>query len=133
MAPNDKLAVDVRRTYLGRAKGLGAAGVGVHHWWGQRVTAVALIPLTLWFVISVLAMAGHPQAYVAHWISHPLVATLLIALILASFHHAQLGLQVVLEDYVHDEGRRLISVLVMRGVVYFLGLLALLAVLKLAI
>jgi succinate dehydrogenase / fumarate reductase membrane anchor subunit len=61
------------------------------------------------------------------------VAVLLIALILASFHHTQLGLQVVLEDYVHEEDQRLIAILVMKGVVYFLGLLALLAVLKLAI
>jgi succinate dehydrogenase / fumarate reductase membrane anchor subunit len=105
----------------------------VHHWWAERVTSVALIPLTLWFVLSVIGMAGHTQPEIAHWISHPLVAALLIALILASFHHTQLGLQVVLEDYVHEEGQRLIAILVMKGVVYLLGLLALLAVLKLAI
>jgi succinate dehydrogenase / fumarate reductase membrane anchor subunit len=133
MAQKEKLAVDVRRSYLGRAKGLGAAGSGVHHWWAERVTSVALIPLTLWFVFSVVAMAGHSQPQIAQWVSHPLVATLLIALILASFHHTQLGLQVVLEDYVHEEGQRLIAILVMKGVVYLLGLLALLAVLKLAI
>jgi succinate dehydrogenase / fumarate reductase membrane anchor subunit len=78
-------------------------------------------------------MAGHTQPEIAHWVSHPLVAVLLIALILASFHHTQLGLQVVLEDYVHEEGQRLIAILAMKAVVYFLGLLALLAVLKLAI
>ena len=133
MAQNDKLAVDVRRTYLGRAKGLGAAGSGVHHWWAERVTSVALIPLTLWFVFSVVFMAGHTQPEIAQWVSHPLVAVLLIALILTSFHHTQLGLQVVLEDYVHDEGQRVIANLAMRAAVYFFGLLALLAVLKLAI
>ncbi len=133
MAQNDKLTVTMRQTQLGRAKGLGAARSGVHHWWAERVTSVALIPLTLWFVFSVLAMAGHPQAAIAHWVGHPLVAALLIALILASFHHAQLGLQMVLEDYIHDEGQRLIWVLVVKGVVYLLGLMALLAVLKLAI
>jgi succinate dehydrogenase / fumarate reductase, membrane anchor subunit len=133
MAQNDKLTVTMRQTQLGRVKGLGAARSGVHHWWGERVTSVALIPLTLWFVFSVLAMAGHPQAAIAHWVGHPLVAALLIALILASFHHTQLGLQMVLEDYIHDEGQRLIWVLVVKGVVYLLGLLALLAVLKLAI
>jgi succinate dehydrogenase / fumarate reductase membrane anchor subunit len=133
MAQNDKIAVDVRRTYLGRAKGLGAAGSGVHHWWAERVTSVALIPLTLWFVFSVVGMAGHTQPEIAHWIAHPVVAVLLIALILASFHHTQLGLQVVLEDYVHEEGQRLVAILVMKAVIYFLGLLALLAVLKLAI
>jgi succinate dehydrogenase / fumarate reductase membrane anchor subunit len=133
MAQNNKLGVDVRRTYLGRAKGLGAAGSGVHHWWAERVTSVALIPLTLWFVFSVIGMAGHSQPEIALWVSHPLVAVLLIALILASFHHTQFGLQVVLEDYVHQEGQRLIAILAMKGVVYFFGLLALLAVLKLAI
>ena len=133
MAQNDKLTVTMRQTQLGRAKGLGAARSGVHHWWAERVTSVALIPLTLWFVFSVLAMAGHPQVAIAHWVGHPLVAALLIALILASFHHAQLGLQMVLEDYIHDEGQRLIWVLVVKGVVYLLGLMALLAVLKLAI
>jgi succinate dehydrogenase / fumarate reductase membrane anchor subunit len=133
MAQNNKLGVDVRRTYLGRAEALGAAGSGVHHWWAERVTSVALIPLTLWFVFSVIGMAGHSQPEIALWVSHPLVAVLLIALILASFHHTQLGLQVVLEDYVHQEGQRLIAILAMKGVVYFFGLLALLAVLKLAI
>jgi succinate dehydrogenase / fumarate reductase membrane anchor subunit len=133
MAQNDKLTVTMRQTQLGRAKGLGAARSGVHHWWAGRVTSVALIPLTLWFVFSVIAMAGHPQAAIAHWVGHPLVAALLIALILASFHHTQLGLQMVLEDYIHDEGQRLIWVLVVKGVVYLLGLMALLAVLKLAI
>jgi succinate dehydrogenase / fumarate reductase membrane anchor subunit len=133
MASTDKLSVTMRQTQLGRVKGLGAAKSGIHHWWVERVTSVALIPLTLWFVFSVLSLAGHPQADIAHWISHPLVAALLIALILASFHHTQLGLQVVLEDYVHDEGRRIIAILAMKAVVYLLGLLALLAVLKLAI
>ena len=133
MAQNEKLAVDVRRTYLGRAKGLGAAGSGVHHWWAERVTSVALIPLTLWFVFSVVGMAGHTQPEIAHWISNPVVAVLLIALILASFHHTQLGLQVVLEDYVHQEGQRMIAILAVKAVVYFCGLLALLAGLNLAI
>lgn len=133
MAQNDKLSITMRQTHLGRVKGLGSAKSGVHHWWGERVTSVALIPLTLWFVFSVLSLAGHPQADIAHWISHPLVAVLLIALIIASFHHTQLGLQMVLEDYVHEEGQRLIWVMVMKAIVWLLGLAALLSVLKLAI
>lgn len=133
MAQNDKLSVTMRQTQLGRAKGLGAAKSGVHHWWAERVTSVALIPLTLWFVFSVLSLAGHSQADIAHWVSHPVVAVLLIALVLASFHHTQLGLQVVLEDYVHVEGQRMIAILVMKAVVYLFGLAALLSVLKLAI
>lgn len=133
MAQNDKLTVTVRQTPLGRVKGLGAAKSGVHHWWAERVTSVALIPLTLWFVFSVLSMAGHPQADIAHWVSHPLVAVLLIALVVASFHHTQLGLQVVLEDYVHEEGQRLIWIMVVRGIVWLLGLAAVISILKLAI
>jgi succinate dehydrogenase / fumarate reductase membrane anchor subunit len=133
MAHNDKLSVTMRRSELGRAKGLGAARSGVHHWWMERVTSVALIPLTLWFVFSVLSMAGHPQPSVAHWMSHPLVAVLLIALIVTSFQHTALGLQVVIDDYVHQEGQRMIALLVMKAVVVLLALAALLSVLKLAI
>jgi succinate dehydrogenase / fumarate reductase, membrane anchor subunit len=133
MAQNDKLTVTMRRTPLGRVKGLGAAKSGVHHWWGERVTSVALIPLTLWFVFSVLSLAGHPQADIAHWISHPLVAVLLLALIFSAFHHTQLGLQMVLEDYVHEEGQRLIWMMVMKAIVWLLGLAAALSVIKLAI
>jgi succinate dehydrogenase / fumarate reductase membrane anchor subunit len=133
MAQNDKLAVTMRQTALGQAKGLGSAKSGLHHWWAERVTSVALIPLTLWFVFSVLSLAGHPQPDIAHWISHPMVAVLLIALILTSFHHTQLGLQMVLEDYVHDEVHRLIWMMVMKAIVWLLGLAAVLSVLKLAI
>jgi len=133
MAQKDKLSVTMRRSELGRVKGLGAAKSGVHHWWMERVTSVALIPLTLWFVFSVLSMAGHPQPVIAHWISHPLVAVLLIALIVTSFQHTALGLQVVIDDYVHQEGQRMIALLVMKAVVVLLALAALLAVLKLAI
>jgi succinate dehydrogenase / fumarate reductase membrane anchor subunit len=133
MAQNDKLTVTMRQTPLGRVKGLGAAKSGVHHWWAGRVTSVALIPLTLWFVFSVLAFAGHPQGDIAHWVSHPLVAVLLIALIIASFHHTQLGLQVVLEDYLHVEGQRLIWSMAMKAIVWLLGLAAIFSVLKLAI
>jgi succinate dehydrogenase / fumarate reductase membrane anchor subunit len=133
MAPKDKLSITVRQSELGRVKGLGAARSGVHHWWMERVTSVALIPLTLWFVFSVLGMAGHPQPDIAHWVSHPLVAVLLVALIVTSFHHTQLGLQVVIDDYIHGEGTRLIVLLLMKAAVVLLGLAALLAVVKLAI
>lgn len=133
MAQNDKLTVTLRQSALGRARGLGAAKSGVHHWWAERVTSVALIPLTLWFVFSVLSLAGHPQAAIAHWVSQPLVAVLLLAFIIASFHHAQLGMQMVLEDYLHDEGQRLIWMMVMKAIIWLLGLAAVLSVLKLAI
>ena len=89
------------RTPLGKAIGLGSAQSGAHHWWMQRVTAVALIPLALWFVWSLMSLLGADQATVQQWISQPLNAALLMALVIAMFYHAQLGLQVVIEDYVH--------------------------------
>ena len=121
------------RTALGRVRGLGSAKSGVHHWWVQRVTAVALVPLTLWFVCAVIALAGEPLPVVRAWIASPLNAVLLLCLIGATFHHLQLGLQVVIEDYVHSEGARLVSLLVMRAAAVLLGLVAALSVLRIAL
>ena len=88
-------------TPLGRARGLGAAKEGVSHWWLQRVTAVALVPLVLWLTLSLAALAGADHASVVDWVSRPLVAVLLSLTLVAGFHHLKLGLQVVIEAYVH--------------------------------
>ncbi len=90
------------RSPLGRARGLGSAKEGLHHWWAQRLTSLALIPLTLWFVAGVihLALGGEPYESFMAWIANPCTATLMILFLGVSFHHAQLGVQVVLEDYV---------------------------------
>ncbi len=122
----------IMRSPLGRVRGLGASGSGTGLWWAQRLTAFALIPLSLWFVCAVLRLAGMPRGAVQDWASSPLVATLLIALIVATFHHLQLGVQVVIEDYVHGPAK-LASLLVMKGVVVLLALVAIISVLKLAI
>ncbi len=122
----------IMRSMLGRARGLGSAKSGTAHWWAQRVTALALIPLTLWFVWSILHLAALPRAAVVLWASHPFVATLLAALILTTFHHMRLGLQVVIEDYIHAERARLVWLLAMKAVTTLAGLAALIAVLKLA-
>ena len=122
----------IMRSMLSRARGLGSAKSGTAHWWAQRVTALALIPLTLWFVWSILHLAGLPRAAVVLWASSPMVATLLAALILTTFHHLQLGLQVVIEDYIHVERPRLVWLLAMKAVTTLAGLAALIAVLKLA-
>ncbi len=123
----------IMRSMLGRARGLGSAKSGTAHWWAQRVTAFALLPLVLWFVCSAIRLAGMPRAAVVAWASHPVVATLLAALLLASFHHMQLGLQVVIEDYIHSEKPRLAWLLVMKAITTLFGLAGLIAVLKLAI
>ena len=121
----------IMRSQLGRARGLGAAHSGTEHWWVERMTAIALLPLTLWFVISVLGMLGADQPTVAAWVGHPLNATLLLALILMTFHHAQLGLQVVYEDYIKVGTLRTASILATKGAALLLGLMASLAVIKL--
>ena len=120
------------RTPIGRVRGLGSAKSGMHHWWMQRVTAVALIPLTLWFVASLISLAGAGYAETVAWLGSPIVAVLMIALIIATFYHAALGLQVVIEDYVHHEGVKLVLLLGVKLLSFFLAIAALFAVLKLA-
>ena len=97
-----KPQVEIMRSQLGRVRGLGAGKSGVEHWWIERVTAIALIPLTLWFVVSVLGLLGVPQIVMVHWAGRPVNTVLLLALVILTFHHMQLGLQVVLDEYVHD-------------------------------
>jgi succinate dehydrogenase / fumarate reductase membrane anchor subunit len=122
----------IMRSMLGRARGLGSAKSGTATWWAERVTSLALIPLTLWFVVAVLSLHGASRADVMHWAANPITATLLVALVLATFQHMQLGLQAVIEDYIHVEAVKTTSLLVMKAVVLLLGLACLISVLKLA-
>src|SRR5208282_116153 len=107
--------IDMRRSPLGRARGLGSARSGSKHWWAQRLTSMALVPLTLWFIWSIIHLTGASQADVADWLSSPVRLALMLALIAATFHHLQLGLQVVIEDYVPQEGVKLAAVLAVKG------------------
>lgn len=121
------------RTPLGRVRGSGSAKSGTHHWWMQRVTSLALLPLTIWFIASLATSAGmtHLQAMV--WIGNPLNAVLLLALIGLTFHHTAAGLQVVLEDYAKPEWVKISSILAVKAVCALLALAAALAVLRLAV
>ncbi len=130
LAPTDPLAPTTLRSPLGRARGLGSAKSGLGHWWAQRLSALALVPLSLWFIFSMLALAGAPHAAVLAWFGHPLPLVLLLCLVLGTFHHMQLGLQVVIEDYIHSERLRLAGLVLMKGAVFLLGLTALIAALK---
>ncbi len=121
------------RSPLGRARGLGAAKDGTHHWWIQRVTAVALIPLAIWFVVSVLALLGKDHAAFVTFVKNPLWATLLVLTIVITFHHAQLGVQVVIEDYVHHEGAKLALVLAVKFAALVLAGIGIFSVLKMAL
>lgn len=124
--------VKVMRSQLGRVRGLGAAKTGTAHWWAERLTSVALVPLTIWFVLAALHLSGLPRVDVAHWAANPINAALLLALVLITFHHMQLGLQVVVDDYIHTEGTRMALLVLIKGVAALLGLIAAVAVLKLA-
>lgn len=120
------------RSPLGRAVGLGSAKEGVGHWWAQRVSAVALILLGLWFAASLIALAGADRAAVAAWLHHPLPAILAILMLVAVFYHAALGLQVVIEDYVHSEWLKLSTLVAMRLISIALAVAGVFAVLRLA-
>ena len=129
----DQLSIKVRRSQLGRVRGSGSAKAGVHHWYAERVTAIALIPLTLWFVFSVLRLAGASQEAVMAWGGHPWNSVLLLALVAMTFHHMQLGIQVVLEDYVDAKWAQNIAILGNKAICGLLALLAGLSVLKMAL
>jgi succinate dehydrogenase / fumarate reductase membrane anchor subunit len=126
------MSVDRMRSPLGRAIGLGSAKAGVEHWWMQRLTSLALVPLCLWFVIGVIAHVGDGYLDFADWVASPPVSILFILLIAAAFYHAALGAQVVIEDYVHHEGARLGAIILVRFLAFALGVAALFAVLRLA-
>jgi len=125
--------VHMMRSQLGRARGLGAAKTGVGHWWAQRVTAIFLLPLSLYFVASVLALAGADRARMAAYLAEPWNAVLFLLLIGALFYHLALGLQVVVEDYVHKESSKLATLLVLKGLIVFCALACAVSVWKLAL
>lgn len=123
----------VMRSTLGQVRGLGAGGSGiVEHWRVERITAIALVPLTIWFVVAVLHLLGADQPHVARWVGHPVNTVLLLALIAMTFHHMQLGLQVVIGDYIHSKPLELAATLVNKGSALLLALFAAVAVLKMA-
>ena len=121
------------RNPLQRARGLGSAKDGVQHWWRQRVTAAALLVLGIWFVLLVLSLlhGGYAAAHAA--LAHPLNAALMIAFLIALFWHMQLGVQVVIEDYVHTRWIGLMLQILVRFFAVLAALLAIIAVLRIAL
>lgn len=120
------------RTPVKDARGLGSAKEGVHHWWVQRVTAVALLPLVLWFAFGVAVMAGSGFEATRAWMSAPVTAGAAMLLVAVVFYHAQLGLQVVLEDYVGNRALRVASIIAVKFIAAILALTGVLAVLRIA-
>ena len=124
--------LNIMRSELGRVRGLGAAKKGVHHWWAQRVTAIALLPLSLYFIASVLILAGASRGAMIAYMAEPWNAVLFLCLIFALFYHLSLGLQVVVEDYVNNEGTRMGTIMLLNFVIVFCALACAVSVLKLA-
>lgn len=120
------------RSPLGQARGLGSAKDGVGHWWAQRLSALALIPLTLWFVYCLARWPLHDYATMIAWLKSPLVAVALVLFFVSMFHHAALGVQVIIEDYVSSEGVKLLSIVLAKFALYALGAASVFAVLKIA-
>jgi succinate dehydrogenase / fumarate reductase, membrane anchor subunit len=129
---SDSTKIEIMRSQLGRARGMGAAKSGVQHWRAERVTAIALIPLTLWFIYAVIHLAGQPQHDVVHFVAHPVNTVLLLALVAMTFHHMQLGLQVVIEDYVGGKTAQSAALLLNKAVALVLGLLCAVSILRMA-
>ena len=118
------------RTPLARVRGLGSAKDGTHHFWIQRLTALALVPLTIWFAFSIASLATADAPAITAWMQSPLRATLMLSFLFAGFWHMKLGLQVVIEDYVHTESTKVTCLILNNFVSIFLALAATLAVLK---
>ncbi len=116
----------------GRAGGSGSAKEGAGHWWAQRLTAIALVPLTIWFVASMAMLAGKSHGAVVAWLGAPLNAILLALLLAIAFYHAWLGLEMVIEDYVHTKWRHVGTMIAMKIAVAVVALAALFAVAKIA-
>lgn len=119
------------RSQLGRVRGLGSSHEGAHHFWVQRITGIALIPLIIWFVFAAMGVVGADLATFKAWVGAHYNPLLLILLILAGFYHAQLGLQVIIEDYVHGEAAKLTSLILMKFAVVLIGGSAIFAVIRL--
>jgi succinate dehydrogenase membrane anchor subunit len=118
---------------IARVRGLGAAREGVGHWTRQRLTAISNLVLVLWFVFSAVALAGAGYHEVRAWLASPISASLMILLVISIVYHARLGVQVVIEDYVHHEGARLASLAAVTLIAFALAVACIVAVLKVSL
>ena len=120
------------QTHLGKVRGLGSAKSGAHHWWMQRVTAVALVPLMVWFISSFVALIGADHATVVEWMKNPFTTAFLVALVTTMFYHLQLGVQVIVEDYIHATGMKLFIMLSVKFLTIVMGLISVISILKIS-
>jgi len=120
-------------TPLARVRGLGSAREGAHHWWIERLTSVSTLLLFIWLLVSLLRLPALDHATVTEWLKDPLAAVPMLLLILSTFWHLKLGMQVVIEDYVHEEGWKFLSILLLNFATILGAAFALFAVLKIAL
>ncbi len=120
------------RTPLGRVLGMGSAKEGTGHWWGQRVSAVALVPLTLWFLIALLMLPRHDYATVKAWLALPFSGFLAILAVAVLSYHSYLGTTVIVEDYVHAAGLKVGTLLLLRFLYVLCGGAGIFAILRVA-
>nr|VFK75816.1 MAG: succinate dehydrogenase subunit D [Candidatus Kentron sp. MB] len=121
------------RTPLAKVRGHGSAGQGAHHWWMQRITAIMLIPLFVWFVGALVIAVTGSHAEATALIRSPVAAGALLMLIAAIFYHAALGLQIVIEDYVSTEGTQVIAIVIARFIMGLLAAISIVSVFKVAV
>jgi succinate dehydrogenase / fumarate reductase membrane anchor subunit len=120
------------RSPLSQARGLGSARKGVEHWWVQRVTAVALAPLMLWLSIALIEGVGSSYTTVVSWLRAPLTTVLMVLLLIALFYHTALGLQVIIEDYVHPDRAKIPVLVLVRLACFTLAVVGIIVVLRVA-
>jgi succinate dehydrogenase / fumarate reductase membrane anchor subunit len=118
------------KTPLGRALGLGSAKDGTGHWWMQRLSAVALVPLTLWFAAALVALPDFSHPSLTGFLAGPLNGALMILLVGVLLYHSQLGVQVVVEDYVHGAGLKVVTLVLLTLAHLALGVVGILAILR---
>jgi len=121
------------RTPLSRARGLGSAKEGAEHFWQQRVTAVANLFLTIFLVYAVLSLLGADHATVKAFFASPITAVLMILVALSAAYHMRLGMQVVIEDYIHRESTKVLLLLGNTFFAIFIGLICVVSVIKLSL
>jgi succinate dehydrogenase / fumarate reductase, membrane anchor subunit len=119
-------------TQLGRVRGLGTAKSGTGHWWQQRVTAISNLVLMTWFIVSLIRLPDLQYPTVVAWLQQPIAAIPLLLLIASVFYHFRLGVQVMLEDYIHHEGNKVLAMLLLNFYVVALAFTAVFSVLKIA-
>jgi succinate dehydrogenase / fumarate reductase membrane anchor subunit len=120
------------RSPLGRVAGLGSARDGVHHWWMQRLTSIALVPLSIWFAVSLFSIPAMDRVTVSAWMAQSWTAMLLILLVLVATWHSQLGLRVIVEDYVHSSGTKTLTLVTLGFAHVLIAAAGVFAVLKVA-